>query len=62
MTFGYIGYIWALFGCGGLGLVVLMSTAFLYTMSGRRGNGSRYRVRVLWTRAQDQKINESGQN
>jgi len=36
MTFGYLGYIWAIFGCGGIFLVVSMSALVLYAF-GRRG-------------------------
>lgn len=36
MTFGYLGYIWAIFGCGGIFLVVTMCALLLYTL-GRRG-------------------------
>lgn len=36
MTFGYLGYIWALMGCGSLALVFGASAAVLYGFS-RRG-------------------------
>ncbi len=36
MTFGYLGYIWALMGCGTLALVFGVSAAVLYGWS-RRG-------------------------
>ena len=36
MTFGYVGYIWALFGCCSLGVVFGGSAAFLYAYGKRR--------------------------
>lgn len=36
MTFGYLGYIWAILGCGGIFLIVSMSALLLYAL-GRRG-------------------------
>lgn len=36
MGFGYIGYIWALFGCCTLSVVFGGSTAFLYAYGRRR--------------------------
>lgn len=36
MTFGYLGYIWAILGCGSLFLVFSVSALFLYAI-GRRG-------------------------
>ena len=40
MTFGYIGYIWAILGCALFSLLLLASAAFLYALS-RRGGPSR---------------------
>ncbi len=36
MTFGYLGYIWAILGCGSIFLVFSGSALFLYAV-GRRG-------------------------
>jgi hypothetical protein len=36
MTFGYLGYIWAILGCSIFGVVFLGSAGFLYAIS-RRG-------------------------
>lgn len=41
MTFGYLGYIWAIIGCSIFGVVFLGSAAFLYAVSRRgRADGS----------------------
>ncbi len=39
MMFGYIGYIWAMFGCCTLVGVIAGSAAFLYGVGRRRGQG-----------------------
>jgi hypothetical protein len=39
MTFGYLGYIWAIFGCSVFALVVGGSALFLYAV-GRRARRS----------------------
>lgn len=39
MTFGYLGYIWALLGCAIFGVVVGGSALFLYAIA-RRGEGA----------------------
>ncbi len=36
MTFGYLGYIWAIFGCALFSMVIGGSAVFLYAI-GRRG-------------------------
>jgi hypothetical protein len=40
MTFGYLGYIWALMGCGGLAMVFALSAAVLYGWSRRTRSGA----------------------
>ncbi len=45
MTFGYIGYIWALLVCGGASLVLFGSAALLYAV-GRRGRAAEPAIRV----------------
>lgn len=39
MTFGYLGYIWAMLGCGVFSVLMLGSAMFLYGVS-RRGRKS----------------------
>ena len=46
MTFGYLGYIWAIFGCGGIFLVVTMSALVLYAL-GRRGRKAGQEPKVV---------------
>lgn len=47
MTFGYIGYIWALLGCGSVALLFCGSAVVLYGWARRtRGLSSQPSVRV----------------
>ena len=39
MTFGYLGYIWAIFGCAIFGAIFLGSAMFLYGLA-RRGRSA----------------------
>ena len=39
MTFGYLGYIWAILGCSTFGLVFLGSAGLLYSVA-RRGRAA----------------------
>lgn len=48
MTFGYIGYLWTLMGCGGFALLFGVSAAILYGVS-RRNHEARKEPQVSVT-------------